>query len=252
MVTAIDKDGGLFKGTTDQALPYNSDKEFLKKRGFVATSSLYENFSQNMEVIGKWEPKKDTTYLRYSPFAASILGASIQPQLCSILLRANKATFLAKRFYVPIVVYGSVLSCVFSHVANRMTQGLYVFTGNPPCAVCREIRSVGIQMTCSFVYPILMSVGSHIYLMNQANIKLRPENKYQWAVKMAKRLRGPLAFNFGLQFLILGYIHYKSEDQWFNITTEMIRRMESAEGRKVAQGEEILTKIDVKPQIVYK
>ena len=130
--------------------------------------------------------------------------------------------------YHAAKAFATFAPLAMTHFAHSQISLKSVFAHDPPCAPCRQLRAVGVQLATGWLQPIIMCLAGISYVVKMETLKM-PYEKGQvlsWARKMTQRNKNFLLGTLAAQTLLAAAVNYGQEYQWFKINIELLDRIE--------------------------
>ena len=139
-----------------------------------------------------------------------------------------------KAHYWTALAVAVVSPMCVTYLLQEMLSLTSVFTNEPPCAPCRQLRTVGCQLAGGWFNPILLCLVGTNYVVKTEGV-ISPYKKGQllsWVGHLLKRNRNLIYGTLVAQTFLAAAVNYGQEHQWYNLNLELLERIEQDNSRK--------------------
>lgn len=238
--------------TSVPEITFPAENKAMVDLGFVATFDPQHIYDQSKELVREWQPRSQVFMLSWGPLiCATAAGVMVPPLFKSMRIGSYLLKPKVKRsLHTGMLETGTnihyYVSKGFAVGASMgvtcVSQDFYsltsVFANDPPCAPCRQLRAVGIQVAAGWLWTSIVTLVGVNYVVRQETMS-SPHQKGQllsWARQMAKRNKNFLLGALAAHALVAAAVNFGQEYQWYQVNLELLQRIEDEKRRQEERG----------------
>jgi len=215
----------------------NDQNPTLSKLGYREATDPTFVTDQAMLTINEWRPWTEVFWLKNGPLVSAVMaGLTAIPVFNSIRAATYKIQKPGRSLSNVIVVppmgrhakaVGSI-AIVIPYVVTNLThrfslQG--VFTQDPPCAPCREIRAISLQVATGALWPTIMAFfgANYAVQMETGRPIFAKGQAWTWLTKALGHSKGTILGAMAFNALGMAAVHHFQEMEWINMNVSILR-----------------------------
>jgi len=232
--------------------PKTSDEnETLTDFGYREATDPDWVLEQSWQTIIDWESSSEVFWLkRGGMFAAAAAGITAMPIFYNFRKLAYKMESTGKKilrgFTLPPpgmkthCASAVAITCPFilTYIMHRNMSLKWVFTQDPPCAPCRQIRAISLQIATGFLYPVIMCLLGVKYIVhNELNRPIYQKGQaLTWVTKVIRGNKTQLMALMALNTMGTMALHYLQEKQWYNLNLKLLTIIKDSKIKAASPG----------------